>query len=65
MKVLALSLVLTFHRGSWQERQMYDYNPFALPHTDRRAQVEFYLPLIFYMFAWLVRLPYIYIHVRG
>ena len=47
--------MLISYRGSWQERQMYDREPFSLPHTDRRARVEFYLPLIFYMFAWLVR----------
>ena len=42
------------HWGSWQERQMIDPNPFMLRQDDRRSKVEFYLPLIFYVFAWLV-----------
>lgn len=41
-------------RGSWQERQIYDRDPFHLPQDDRRSKVEFYLPLVFYLFAWLV-----------
>ena len=41
-------------RGSWQERQLHDVDPFALRQDDRRSKVEFYLPLIFYLFAWLV-----------
>lgn len=41
-------------RGSWQERQIYDRDPFALPQDDKRATKEFYIPLIFYLFAWLV-----------
>lgn len=41
------------HWGSWQERQFVDPNPFILPQDDRRAKIEFYLPLIFYLFAWL------------
>jgi hypothetical protein len=45
--------VLRRARGSWQERQIYDREPFSLPHSDRRARAEFYLPLVFYVFAWL------------
>jgi hypothetical protein len=41
-------------RGSWQERQIYDRDPFSLPQDDRRGKTEFWLPLIFYLFAWLV-----------
>ncbi|CAG8951651.1 hypothetical protein HYFRA_00005451 [Hymenoscyphus fraxineus] len=41
------------HWGSWQERQMIDPNPFALRQDDRRSQVEFFLPLVFYLFWWL------------
>ncbi|KAF4305806.1 hypothetical protein GTA08_BOTSDO06709 [Botryosphaeria dothidea] len=41
------------HWGSWQERQIYDRDPFLLPQDDRRGKVEFYLPLVFYLFAWL------------
>ena len=43
------------HWGSWQERQIYDRDPFSLPQNDRRAKKEFYMPLVFYLFAWLVR----------
>lgn len=42
------------HWGSWQERQLIDPNPFVLPQDDRRGKTEFYLPLIFYMFNFLV-----------
>jgi hypothetical protein len=45
------------HWGSWQERQIVDPNPFALPQDDRRGKTEFYLPLVFYFFNFLVRSP--------
>ncbi|RFU32268.1 hypothetical protein B7463_g4083, partial [Scytalidium lignicola] len=41
------------HWGSWQERQMVDPDPFILRQDDKRSKVEFYLPLIFYLFAFL------------
>jgi hypothetical protein len=41
------------HWGSWQERQYIDPNPFALDQDDRRAKVEFYLPLWFYFLVWM------------
>ncbi|KAF2738301.1 hypothetical protein EJ04DRAFT_509713 [Polyplosphaeria fusca] len=41
------------HWGSWQERQIVDRDPYSLPQDDKRAKVEFWLPLIFYLFAWL------------
>ncbi|KIW02897.1 uncharacterized protein PV09_05946 [Verruconis gallopava] len=41
------------HWGSWQERQIVDRDQFALRQDDRRARREFYMPLIFYLFAWL------------
>ena len=44
---------LTAVRGSWQERQIVDRDPFLLRQDDRRSKVEFYLPLIFYLFGWL------------
>lgn len=44
---------LIFYRGSWQERQAVDREPFSLPQDDKRARVEFWLPLVFYLFAWL------------
>ena len=40
-------------RGSWQSRQLLDADPLALPHDPLRARKEFYLPLIFYLFAFL------------
>ena len=43
------------HWGSWQERQVIDPNPFALPQNDTRGKTEFYLPLVFYLFNFLVR----------
>jgi hypothetical protein len=42
------------HWGSWKERQFIDPNPFALRQDDRRAKFEFYAPLVFYAFLWLV-----------
>jgi hypothetical protein len=44
------------HWGSWQERQIYDRDPFSLPQDDRRGRVEFYMPLAFYFFDFLVSL---------
>ncbi|KAF2086325.1 hypothetical protein K490DRAFT_44412 [Saccharata proteae CBS 121410] len=50
---LAMVWEATRHWGSWQERQICDRDPFLLPQDDRRGKVEFFLPLIFYLFAWL------------
>lgn len=44
------------HWGSWQERQTIDPNPFMLKQDDRRGQVEFYIPLVFYFLVWMVRI---------
>ncbi|KAI9798146.1 MAG: hypothetical protein M1825_005407 [Sarcosagium campestre] len=41
------------HWGSWQERQICDRDPFLLPQDDTRGKKEFYLPLIFYLLAFL------------
>jgi hypothetical protein len=41
-------------RGSWQERQICDVDPFSLPQNDVRSRTEFYLPLGFYMFDGLL-----------
>ncbi|KAK8217900.1 hypothetical protein IWZ00DRAFT_486674 [Phyllosticta capitalensis] len=49
---LAMVWEATRHWGSWQERQICDRDPFLLPEDDKRAKTEFYLPLIFYFFAW-------------
>ena len=42
------------HWGSWMERQAVDPNPFLLRQDDRRSRVEFYIPLVFYIFFWMV-----------
>lgn len=42
------------HWGSWQERQLVDPDPFSLRQDDRRSKVEFWIPLVFYFFAWMV-----------
>lgn len=41
------------HWGSWMERQMADHDPFYLKDDDRRSKVEFWLPLVFYLWFWL------------
>lgn len=42
------------HWGSWMERQYIDPDPFSLKDDDKRAKVEFFIPLVFYLFFWLV-----------
>jgi hypothetical protein len=42
------------HWGSWMERQFIDPNPFVLHQDDRRGRFEFFLPLVFYLFLWMV-----------
>ena len=42
------------HWGSWMERQYIDPNPFVLHETDRRGMFEFWLPLFFYFWLWMV-----------
>ena len=41
-------------RGSWQERQIYDRDNFLLRDDDLRARKEFYMPLVFYLFDFMV-----------
>ncbi|KAF2869139.1 hypothetical protein BDV95DRAFT_630269 [Massariosphaeria phaeospora] len=41
------------HWGSWQERQAVDADPYGLPQDDKRSRTEFWLPLVFYLFAWM------------
>lgn len=38
------------HWGSWMERQYVDPNPFVFSLEDRRATIEFFIPLAFYLF---------------
>lgn len=42
------------HWGSWQERQLIDPDPFVLSQNDKRGRREFYMPLVFYAFGFLV-----------
>ncbi|KAM0324603.1 hypothetical protein ACHAQA_007991 [Verticillium albo-atrum] len=51
--VLALVWEAARHWGSWQERQYIDPDPFLLKDDDRRSKVEFWMPLVFYLFIWL------------
>ncbi|KAF4965481.1 hypothetical protein FSARC_6714 [Fusarium sarcochroum] len=53
MGTVALTWEAVRHWGSWLERQYLDPNPFALRDDDRRAKVEFWLPLWFYLWLWL------------
>lgn len=41
------------HWGSWQERQLVDSDPYGLPASPLRSKIDFYIPLIFYLFAWI------------
>lgn len=54
MATMALVWEAVRHWGSWLERQYVDPNPFVLNEEDRRAKVEFYLPLWFYFLFWMV-----------
>ncbi|KAK1777209.1 hypothetical protein QBC45DRAFT_417452 [Copromyces sp. CBS 386.78] len=41
------------HWGSWMERQFIDPDPFRLREEGRRYWIEFFLPLVAYLFMWL------------
>ncbi|KJZ73435.1 hypothetical protein HIM_07229 [Hirsutella minnesotensis 3608] len=41
------------HWGSWLERQYIDPDPFVYRQDDRRAMVEFWMPLWFYFWVWM------------
>ena len=45
------------HWGSWLQRQYVDPDAFALSDDDQRSKIEFYLPLWFYFWLWLVGDP--------
>ncbi|KZF21785.1 hypothetical protein L228DRAFT_283915 [Xylona heveae TC161] len=51
--ILAAVWEATRHWGSWQERQIYDSDPYSLPQDDVRSKKEFWMPLMFYLFTWL------------
>ena len=42
------------HWGSWLERQYIDPNPFVYSMDDRRAKIEFWVPMFFYFWLWMV-----------
>lgn len=46
------------HWGSWQERQIVDRDPFSLREDDVRGKKEFYMPLVFYFFTFMVNRAY-------
>ena len=54
MGTVAITWEAVRHWCSWQERQYIDPNPFVYSEDDRRAKIEFYLPLWFYAWVWLV-----------
>jgi hypothetical protein len=53
LNLLCIIGLISGNRGSWQERQIVDADQFAFRQDDRRAKTDFWLPLIFYLFAWL------------
>lgn len=56
MGTLALTWEAVRHWGSWQERQYIDPNPFVYDQDDKRAKIEFWLPLWAYFWIWMVSL---------
>ncbi|KAK0648057.1 hypothetical protein B0T16DRAFT_326765 [Cercophora newfieldiana] len=53
MGAMALVWEAARHWGSWMERQFIDPEPFVLSQNDRRAKLEFFVPLVFYLWLWL------------
>ncbi|PHH64279.1 hypothetical protein CDD81_4763 [Ophiocordyceps australis] len=53
MGTLALVWESVRHWNSWLERQFIDPNPFIYRDDDRRASIEFWLPLWFYFWVWM------------
>ncbi|KAF5137762.1 putative protein C56F8.12 [Metarhizium anisopliae] len=53
MGTVALVWESVRHWGSWLERQFIDPNPFVYREDDRRAKLEFWLPLWFYFWFWM------------
>jgi hypothetical protein len=43
-----------FSRTSFKHRQVHDSDPFAFRPTGTQAKLDFYLPLVFYAFDWMV-----------
>lgn len=55
MGAMAAAWEAVRHWGSWMERQFVDPDPFILPQDDRRSMFEFWIPLGWYFFLWMVR----------
>ncbi|KAG6184499.1 hypothetical protein E4U36_001921 [Claviceps purpurea] len=53
MGTMALVWEAVRHWGSWLERQYVDPNPFVYRDDDKRAKIEFWLPLWFYFWVWM------------
>ncbi|CAN6668554.1 hypothetical protein TRVA0_040S01156 [Trichomonascus vanleenenianus] len=50
---LAACWELTRHWGAFEERKIYDEDPFRFRPDDRRSRVHLIMPLVFYLFAFL------------
>lgn len=59
MGTMALVWEAVRHWGSWMERQFIDPDAFILRQDDRRARTELVIPLVFYLFVWLVRMSHV------
>jgi hypothetical protein len=55
--MLAAVWEMTRHWGSLCERRLADADPWRFKHDDLRAKIEFYTPLVFYLFGFLVPRP--------
>lgn len=51
---LAAIWEMTRHWGSFCERLVLDEDSFKYLHGDRRSKIELYIPLVFYLWAFLV-----------
>ncbi|KAH8151747.1 uncharacterized protein LAJ45_04369 [Morchella importuna] len=51
--MLASVWEMTRHWGSFLERQQVDADAFCFPQDDKRSKIEFYIPLVFYLFGFL------------
>lgn len=51
---LAAVWEMTRHWGNFEERKIVDDDPYLLKIDDRRSKIEFYIPLVFYLFVFLV-----------
>ncbi|KAK9241241.1 hypothetical protein V1525DRAFT_392538 [Lipomyces kononenkoae] len=45
---------MTRHWGSFEERRLFEADPFRFRHDDRRSMVHLLMPLVFYLFGFLL-----------